>query len=46
MLGTREHLQRIAKRLPILPIAGTRDPVGENGRGVRHLLAAYGAAGQ
>lgn len=28
-LGTREHLQRIPKRLPILLIAGARDPVGE-----------------
>lgn len=44
-LGTRVHLQRIPKRLPILLIAGTRDPVGENGRGVRRLLAAYQAAG-
>jgi alpha-beta hydrolase superfamily lysophospholipase len=26
-------------------LAGTRDPVGENGRGVRRLLAAYQAAG-
>jgi alpha-beta hydrolase superfamily lysophospholipase len=42
---TREHLQRIPKRVPILMLAGTRDPVGENGRGVRRLLAAYQAAG-
>ena len=44
-LGRREHLQRIPKQLPILLLAGTRDPVGENGRGVRRLLAAYQAAG-
>jgi alpha-beta hydrolase superfamily lysophospholipase len=44
-LGTREHLQRIPKRLPIFLIAGTHDPVGENSHGVRRLLATYEAAG-
>jgi alpha-beta hydrolase superfamily lysophospholipase len=45
LLGTREHLQRIPKRLPVLLIAGTCDPVGENGRGVARLLATYAGAG-
>ena len=44
-LGAREHLGRIPRRLPILLISGTRDPVGENGRGVRRLLSMYQAAG-
>jgi alpha-beta hydrolase superfamily lysophospholipase len=44
-LGERRHLERIPRRLPILLIAGARDPVGENGAGVRRLLAAYAAAG-
>src|SRR5882672_6617022 len=45
MLGTHEHLRRIPRELPVLLISGTRDPVGENGRGVRRLLATYQAAG-
>jgi alpha-beta hydrolase superfamily lysophospholipase len=45
LLGDAAHLRRIPKRLPVHLIAGTRDPVGENGRGVRRLLAMYEAAG-
>jgi alpha-beta hydrolase superfamily lysophospholipase len=45
VLGTHEHLRRIPRELPVLLISGTRDPVGENGRGVRRLLATYQAAG-
>ena len=45
VLGTREHLARIPKRLPILLISGARDPVGENSYGSRRLLLAYQAAG-
>jgi alpha-beta hydrolase superfamily lysophospholipase len=44
-LGRRDHLERVPRRLPILLIAGMRDPVGENGRGVRRLLTMYQAAG-
>lgn len=45
LLGRDDHLRRIPKRLPILLMAGTRDPVGENARGVRRLLATYEAVG-
>jgi len=45
VLGQRRHLERIPKHLPILLISGARDPVGENGRGVRRLLETYRAAG-
>ena len=45
VLGTRAHLQRIPKELPILLLAGTRDPVGDYGRGVRRLFEIYQAAG-
>lgn len=36
---------RIPKQLPIYVIAGTRDPVSVNGRGLEQLLSAYCAAG-
>ena len=36
-----ELRSRIPKQLPIYVIAGTADPVGENGEGVERLLAAY-----
>jgi alpha-beta hydrolase superfamily lysophospholipase len=36
---------RIPKRLPIFVIAGMRDPVSENTKGLERLLAAYRAAG-
>jgi alpha-beta hydrolase superfamily lysophospholipase len=39
------HQARIPKQLPISIIAGSRDPVGGNGRGVAQLVAAYRAAG-
>jgi len=44
-LGKRTHLERIPKRLPILLISGSRDPVGSRGRGVKRLLAVYQASG-
>jgi alpha-beta hydrolase superfamily lysophospholipase len=34
-------LSRIPELLPIYVIAGTSDPVGEDGEGVERLLAAY-----
>ena len=45
VLGTRAHLQGIPKELPILLIAGTRDPVGDYGKGVRRLRETYQSAG-
>ncbi|HKW52774.1 MAG TPA: alpha/beta hydrolase [Stellaceae bacterium] len=39
------HQARILKHLPIYVIAGSRDPVGGNTRGVAQLLAAYREAG-
>jgi alpha-beta hydrolase superfamily lysophospholipase len=39
------HQARIPKHLPIYIIAGGRDPVGGNTRGVAQLLAAYREAG-
>jgi alpha-beta hydrolase superfamily lysophospholipase len=40
-----EHLARVPRDLPIRVIAGTRDPVGDNGRGPRRLVDAYKDAG-
>lgn len=39
------RLARIPKRLPIYVIAGARDAVSDNTKGVEQLLAAYRAAG-
>lgn len=39
------EIARIPKALALLLIAGTRDPVGENGKGVERLLRCYAAAG-
>jgi alpha-beta hydrolase superfamily lysophospholipase len=36
-----ELQSRIPKELPIFILAGTSDPVGENGEGVERLMAAY-----
>jgi len=44
-LGRRDLLARIPQALPIRLIAGTRDPVGENGDGVRRLQELYQSAG-
>lgn len=44
-LGTRDHVGRVPKTLPIHLIAGTRDPVGENGDGVQRLHDVYRKAG-
>jgi alpha-beta hydrolase superfamily lysophospholipase len=45
LLGDRKHLQRIPRALPVHVIAGTRDPVGEESRGVLRLLRVYEEAG-
>jgi alpha-beta hydrolase superfamily lysophospholipase len=39
------EIARIPKALPLFLVAGTRDPVGENGKGVERLLRSYAAAG-
>ena len=44
-LTTAEQLSRIPKGLPVRMLAGRRDPVGGNGRGVERLVSAYRAAG-
>jgi alpha-beta hydrolase superfamily lysophospholipase len=44
-LGRASHLQRIPRALPVHMIAGTRDPVGEDSRGVERLLGVYREAG-
>jgi alpha-beta hydrolase superfamily lysophospholipase len=43
-LGSASQLLRVPKGLPIHVIAGTRDPVGEDGTGVERLLRASAAA--
>lgn len=40
-LGEDRHVDRIPKTLPIHVIYGTHDPVGEDGDGVKRLLALY-----
>jgi alpha-beta hydrolase superfamily lysophospholipase len=45
ILGDAGHLRRIPSSLPIHLIAGTHDPVGENGDGVTRLYDVYQKAG-
>jgi alpha-beta hydrolase superfamily lysophospholipase len=45
LLGDVVHLRRIPRALPVHLIAGTRDPVGEESRGVERLLRVYNEAG-
>lgn len=40
-LGDEAHVNKIPKTLPIHVIAGTHDPVGDDGDGVKRLLALY-----
>ncbi len=44
-LATPARLARIPKGLPIYVIAGSRDPVSANTKGLEQLLTAYRAAG-
>jgi alpha-beta hydrolase superfamily lysophospholipase len=44
-LGDAQHLGRIPKALPVRLIAGDKDPVGEQGAGVRRLFDIYNDAG-
>ena len=41
----KENLSKMPKGLPVLFIAGTRDPVGNCGRGVRQSCEAFRSAG-
>ena len=40
-LGTRAHVDRIPRTLPIRVIGGTHDPVGEDTKGINRLLRLY-----
>jgi alpha-beta hydrolase superfamily lysophospholipase len=44
-LADRRNIARVPKDLPIYIFSGDRDPVGENGKGVRRLYDAYKRAG-
>jgi len=44
-LGTATQVKSIPRALPIYIIGGTRDPVGENSRGLQRLLEAYRKGG-
>lgn len=44
-IGRRENVERMNKALPALLIAGSRDPVGENGRGPARVYELWKAAG-
>ncbi len=44
-LGAPLHLRNLPKTLDIQVIAGTRDPVGEDGAGISRLLESYASAG-
>jgi len=45
LLGTKEHVARIPKGLPIYIIGGTLDPVGDNAKGLERLAWLYRSAG-
>jgi alpha-beta hydrolase superfamily lysophospholipase len=44
-LGDDAHVRKIPKALPVYLMSGSRDPVGEDGRGVERLLHHYERAG-
>ena len=41
----KENLAKMPKSLPVLFIAGTRDPVGDCGKGVKQSFDAFRSAG-
>lgn len=45
MIQQKENLAKMDRRLPVLFLAGQRDPVGANGKGVRQAFAAFRQAG-
>ena len=44
-LGDAQHLAKLPKALPVRLIAGSKDPVGDQGAGVRRLFDRYRGAG-
>ena len=44
-IHTKEHMAQIPKELPVHIIAGTKDPVGNNGESVKKLYDTYCANG-
>ena len=44
-LNRRKNTQRIPKTLPMLILSGADDPVGDMGKGVKHVWLAYRRAG-
>ncbi len=40
-IASRSALKKVNKQMPIFIFSGTEDPVGENTKGVKRLLAAY-----
>lgn len=44
-IADKKHLSKINKKLPCLFIAGSNDPVGENGKGVKEVAEAFRNAG-
>lgn len=41
LIQKQEHLAKMKKDLPVLFVAGDRDPVGANGKGVRRAVQAF-----
>ncbi len=39
--GSKESIEKIPKKLPVLFLSGNDDPVGEMGKGVERLMNAY-----
>ncbi|MEM7436706.1 MAG: lysophospholipase [Myxococcota bacterium] len=44
-IADRENVSRVPKEMPLYLLAGDRDPVGDNGKGMRNLRDAYKRAG-
>ena len=44
-IGKAENISRMRKSLPVFLIAGDKDPVGENGKGVRRVYEMFRKAG-
>ena len=44
-IGKKENIRRMRKDLPVFLIAGEKDPVGENGKGVRRVYDMFCKAG-
>lgn len=44
-IGTQKNVERMKKDLPVFFIAGEKDPVGENGKGVQRAYSSFLKAG-